>query len=161
MIASSVQQVALKADEHWSRGLVLCEWSTSDTRAEHNVLSASADDECITWVNGDAATHIVRFLSGWTFHLWLKLAILKMVSSETDDGSFEGKWSLSVQVLPMGFIAVASCLALAAVVSNALIESFWSLDGWPFDACVCLSIRQVYEDRIDHDGEPGSTKEGG
>lgn len=88
------------------------------------------------------------------------LAILKIVSSETGDGPFKKGWSRSVQVPPMGFIVVASCLALAAVVSNALIENFWSLGGWPFDVCVCLGIRQVYEGSNDHDGEPGGTQRG-
>lgn len=75
---------------------------------------------------------------------------LKMVSSETDDSPLKEKISWSVQVSPMGFIAVACCLALAAVVSNALIENFWSLDGWLLDVCICLSVLRVCEGRYDH-----------
>ena len=53
--------------------------------------------------------------------------ILKLVSNEADEGCFKGKWSFRLLVLPMGFLVLASCLALAAVVSNALMEAWWPL----------------------------------
>ena len=59
----------------------------------------------------------------------LALIVLKIVSSETDDGHLKEKWSWSVPIAPMAFLAVASCLAIAAVMSNALLENFWSLKG--------------------------------
>ena len=39
-----------------------------------------------------------------------------MVASEGNDHG-------SAQIAPMGFLAVASCLAIAAVASNALLEN--------------------------------------
>jgi hypothetical protein len=105
-----------------------------------------SSDECFDTLMGPTCLSSIRASKEYTLEAGSSLAclgqrncsetkswhvtILKLVSFETDGRHFEGKWSLCLQVPPMGFLAVASCLALAAVVSNALIEHWWLV--WPW-----------------------------
>ena len=43
--------------------VVFCEGGARDPRVNTMFQVANVDDGCITWVNGDAVTHIVRSLN--------------------------------------------------------------------------------------------------
>ena len=80
--------------------------------------------------------HFLIGSAGQRLGCWQELArsvaILRLVSNETDDRYLQEKWSMHVRIFLMSILAVAGFLALAAVVSNVLIEHIWSLSWLPF-----------------------------
>lgn len=65
VIVQAAQQIAQAFDDDWWMGqVVFCEGGARDPRVNTMFQVANVDDGCITWVNGDAVTHIVRSLDG-------------------------------------------------------------------------------------------------
>ena len=91
---------------------------------------------------GGFLCHFLIGSAGQRLDCWQELAryvaILRLVSNETDDRYLQEKWSMHVRFLLVSILAVAGFLALAAVVSNALIEHIWSLSWLPFDSWYLL-----------------------
>ena len=65
VIVQAEQQVAHRLNDDWFRGQVLfCEGGALDPRVNTMFQVSNVDDGCITWVNGDEVTHVVRSLAG-------------------------------------------------------------------------------------------------
>ena len=65
VIVQAAQQVAQQLNDDWWMGqVVFCEGGARDPRVNTMFQVANVDDGCITWVNGDAVTHVVRSLDG-------------------------------------------------------------------------------------------------
>ena len=68
MIVEGEQQVAQQFNDNWWMGqVVFCEGGARDPRVNTMFQVANVDDGCITWVNGDEVTHVVRSLDGLSF----------------------------------------------------------------------------------------------
>lgn len=69
VIVEGEQQVAQEFNDSWWMGqVVFCEGGARDPRVNTMFQVANVDDGCITWVNGDAVTHVVRSLDGLPFN---------------------------------------------------------------------------------------------
>ena len=69
VIVEGEQQVAQQFNDNWWMGqVVFCEGGARDPRVNTMFQIANVDDGCITWVNGDAVTHVVRSLDGLPFN---------------------------------------------------------------------------------------------
>ena len=65
VIVQATQQVAQSFDDGWWMGqVVFCEGGARDPRVNTMFQISNVDDGCITWVNGDEVTHVVRSLDG-------------------------------------------------------------------------------------------------
>ncbi|MDA9889436.1 DUF3104 domain-containing protein [Synechococcus sp. AH-224-G16] len=65
VIVEGEQQVAQEFNDSWWMGqVVFCEGGARDPRVNTMFQVANVDDGHITWVNGDAVTHIVRSIDG-------------------------------------------------------------------------------------------------
>ena len=65
VIVQAAQQVAQQFnDDRWMGQVVFCVGGARDPRVNTMFQVANVDDGHITWVNGDAVTHIVRSLDG-------------------------------------------------------------------------------------------------
>ena len=60
MIVQAQQQVAQKSTDEWFMGQVIwCEGGARDPRVNTMFQVANVDNGEITWVNGDAVTHVL------------------------------------------------------------------------------------------------------
>ena len=60
VIVQAQQQVAQKSNEEWFMGQVIwCEGGARDPRVNTMFQVANVDNGEITWVNGDAVTHVL------------------------------------------------------------------------------------------------------
>ena len=60
MIVQAQQQVAQKTTDEWFMGQVIwCEGGARDPRVNTMFQVANVDSGEITWVNGDAVTHVL------------------------------------------------------------------------------------------------------
>ncbi len=60
VIVQAQQQVALKSNEEWFMGQVIwCEGGARDPKVNTMFQVANVDNGEITWVNGDAVSHIL------------------------------------------------------------------------------------------------------
>ena len=60
MIVQAQQQVAQKPTDEWFMGQVIwCEGGARDPRVNTMFQVANVDNGEITWVNGDAVTHVL------------------------------------------------------------------------------------------------------
>ena len=60
MIVQAQQQVAQKSNGEWFMGQVIwCEGGARDPRVNTMFQVANVDNGEITWVNGDAVTHVL------------------------------------------------------------------------------------------------------
>ena len=65
VIVKVPQQVAQQESDDWWMGqVVFCEGGARDPRVNTMFQISNVDDGCITWVNGDEVTHVVRSLDG-------------------------------------------------------------------------------------------------
>lgn len=65
VIVQAPQQVAQQeVDDWWMGQVVFCEGGARDPRVNTMFQVSNVDDGCITWVNGDEVTHVVRSLDG-------------------------------------------------------------------------------------------------
>ena len=65
VIVEAEQQVACQMNDDWCMGqVVFCEGGARDPRVNTMFQVSNVDDGCITWVNGDEVTHVVRSLDG-------------------------------------------------------------------------------------------------
>ena len=65
VIVKVPQQVAhQEVDDWWMGQVVFCEGGARDPRVNTMFQVSNVDDGCITWVNGDEVTHVVRSLDG-------------------------------------------------------------------------------------------------
>ena len=61
MIVQAQQQVAQKSKDEWLMGQDLwCEGVARDPRVKTMFQVANVDNGVITWVNGDAVTHVLQ-----------------------------------------------------------------------------------------------------
>ena len=65
VIIQAEQRIALKANTNWWMGqVVFCEGGARDPKVNTMFQIANVDDGCISWVNADEVTHVVRSLDG-------------------------------------------------------------------------------------------------
>ena len=65
VIVQGEQQVAQAFNNQWWMGqVVFCEGGARDPSVNTMFQVANVDNGCITWVNGDEVTHVVRSLEG-------------------------------------------------------------------------------------------------
>ena len=65
VIVQAQQQVAHReVDDWWMGQVVFCEGGARDPSVNTMFQVANVDNGCITWVNGDEVTHVVRSLEG-------------------------------------------------------------------------------------------------
>ena len=65
VIINAAQQLALQPTEDWWMGqVVFCEGGARNPQVHTMFQVANVDDGCISWVNADEVSHIVRSLDG-------------------------------------------------------------------------------------------------